>query len=141
MADQNISTMLRNNIKAQGTQVVATIAAVLPNGIDKTVSADKYFTALIPARTLVTNVYAVTTEMFNGGATFTVGTEDDDDCFFAGINGDTENSVVAMTKNTYYPVDTEVTIVPTYAADNTTGQLNIVFECYEPMVSTGMYTR
>jgi len=141
MAIQDISATLRNNIKAQGTQIVATIAAVLPNGIDQTVSLDTHLTALIPAKTLVTNVYAVTTEMFNGGATFIVGTEDDDDCFFGGINGDTENSVVAMVKNTYYPIDTEVIITPTYAAENTTGELNIVFECYEPKVSTGFYTR
>ena len=142
MAERNISTLLRNNIKTQSTHVVATIAAVLPNGIDKTVSGDTYATALIPAKTLVTNVYAVTTEMFNGGATFTVGdTSEAADCFFGGINGDTENSVVAMQKNTYYPIDTEVIITPTYAAENTTGELNVIFECYEPKVSTGMYTR
>jgi hypothetical protein len=138
-----LAHMLRNDKKTQQTSLVAQIAAVMPNGRQYTASDVSYATILIPEKTLVTNIRVVVTEAFDAGATFDVGTADNPTAFCSGISGDEVTTALAndIAHNTYYKHATEVFIKPTYADDNTKGEVSFVFEIFELEASIGRHTR
>ncbi len=140
--ENDLRAMLRNDKKSQQTHLVATMVAKMPNGLAYTETGKAYGTVLIPKGSIVGNVYAVTTEAFDAGATFDVGIEGDTKCFFDAFAGN-EVKPLADSKEVkkYLAKDTEVIITPTYAGDNEVGTVQFVFELYELEASIGRYTR
>jgi len=137
-----LSYMLRNDKKNQQTHLVATLAAKMPNGREYTATGVQYPTALIPEKTVVGTVYPVIVEAFDAGATFDIGTKADPKCFAEGVDGSAVTTAVnAVEYNKYFEVDTEIIITPTYAGDNETGRISVMFELYELEASIGRYTR
>jgi len=143
VGSDELAHMLRNDKKTQQTTLVAQMAAVMPNGRTFTATDVPYATVLIPEKTVVGSIRCVCTEVFDAGATFDVGTEGNPTAFCSAISGNALTTAVTdlIEHNTYYPLATEVFIKPTYAGDNTAGEIAFVFEIFETEASIGRHTR